>query len=104
MANGDKKYILQIGRGIDGKSAYQLARDAGYVGTLDQWLESLKGEPGAKGEPGEPGAKGEPGEKGEVNYATFSISPIGHLLMHCPDDNMSITFMIKDKHLILKRT
>lgn len=33
-------------RGQDGKSAYQLAVDAGFDGTEIQWLESLKGAPG----------------------------------------------------------
>lgn len=33
-------------RGKDGKSAYQLAVDAGFDGTETQWLESLKGAPG----------------------------------------------------------
>lgn len=33
-------------RGEDGKSAYQLAVDAGFDGTEAQWLESLKGAPG----------------------------------------------------------
>ena len=33
-------------RGQDGKSAYQLAVDAGFEGTETQWLESLKGAPG----------------------------------------------------------
>lgn len=33
-------------RGQDGKSAYQLAVDAGFDGTEEQWLESLKGAPG----------------------------------------------------------
>lgn len=32
--------------GLDGKSAYQLAVDAGFDGTETQWLESLKGAPG----------------------------------------------------------
>ena len=32
--------------GQDGKSAYQLAVDAGFDGTETQWLESLKGAPG----------------------------------------------------------
>lgn len=32
--------------GQDGKSAYQLAVDAGFDGTEAQWLESLKGAPG----------------------------------------------------------
>lgn len=30
--------------GVDGKSAYQLAQECGYRGTLEEWLESLKGE------------------------------------------------------------
>ncbi len=34
---------------LDGKSAYDLAVDAGFVGTLTQWLDSLKG---LKGDPG----------------------------------------------------
>lgn len=33
-------------RGENGKSAYQLAVDAGFDGTETQWLESLKGAPG----------------------------------------------------------
>lgn len=33
-------------RGQDGKSAYQLAVDAGFDGTETQWMESLKGAPG----------------------------------------------------------
>lgn len=33
-------------KGTDGKSAYQLAVDAGFDGTKEQWLESLNGAPG----------------------------------------------------------
>ena len=33
-------------KGDPGKSAYELAVDAGYTGTVDDWLESLKGAPG----------------------------------------------------------
>ena len=36
-------------KGDDGKSAYQIAVDNGYVGTESEWLATLKGE---KGEPG----------------------------------------------------
>ena len=32
--------------GADGKSAYQIALDNGYEGTVTQWLAQLKGEPG----------------------------------------------------------
>lgn len=36
--------------GADGKSAYELAQDKGYTGTLEQWLSALKGEAGADGQ------------------------------------------------------
>lgn len=35
-------WIKQI-QGSDGASAYQLAVDAGYTGTLSEWLDMLKG-------------------------------------------------------------
>lgn len=38
--------------GIDGKSAYQLALDNGFVGTEAQWLASLKGADGTSGRDG----------------------------------------------------
>lgn len=44
-----------------GKSAYELAQEAGFAGSVSEWLESLKGEPGEQGAPGERGEKGEPG-------------------------------------------
>lgn len=36
--------------GIDGKSAYQIALDNGYIGTESEWLESLKGKDGNSSE------------------------------------------------------
>ncbi len=36
--------------GINGKSAYQIAVDNGYVGTELEWLESLKCKDGNSGE------------------------------------------------------
>lgn len=45
--------------GGDGKSAYQVAVDNGFVGTQSQWLDSLVGE---QGETGETGPKGGPGD------------------------------------------
>ena len=38
--------------GADGKSAYELAVENGFEGTLEEWLESLKGEAGADGTSG----------------------------------------------------
>ena len=50
-------------------SAYDIARDKGFVGTETQWIASLKGEKGEKGEKGDRGIpgvgiKGDTGDKG----------------------------------------
>lgn len=51
--------------------SYAIALANGFEGTVEQWLESLKGEkgdpgaPGKDGEPGQPGKDGAPGAKGE---------------------------------------
>lgn len=61
--------------GINGKSAYQLAIDNGFVGTEVEWIASLKGETGPvgpigpqgnTGETGATGATGPQGERGEI--------------------------------------
>ena len=41
--------------GADGKSAYEVAVDNGYVGTEQEWIKSLKGEQGEKGDRGNSG-------------------------------------------------
>lgn len=38
--------------GKDGKSAYEVAVENGFIGTEQEWLESLKGEKGETGAPG----------------------------------------------------
>lgn len=38
--------------GVDGKTAYDLAVENGYKGTLEEWLESLKGSDGQNGSDG----------------------------------------------------
>lgn len=48
--------------GIDGKSAYDLAVDAGFVGTIEQWVSSLKGLPGQDGKDGKDGQDGQHGQ------------------------------------------
>lgn len=48
-----------------GKSAYEIAVKHGFVGTVEQWLASLKGEQGIQGIQGIQGEQGERGEKGE---------------------------------------
>lgn len=43
---------------IKGDSAYKIALDNGFKGSQEEWLKSLKGEPGIQGEKGEPGKDG----------------------------------------------
>ena len=56
---------LPGGGGADGKSAYEIAVDNGYVGSQTQWLASLKGDKGDKGDVGATGAQGIQGDKGD---------------------------------------
>lgn len=51
-------------QGIDGKSAYEIAQEHGFVGTEEEWLQSLKGEKGADGATGPAGPSGAPGRDG----------------------------------------
>ena len=48
-------------QGLDGKSAYELAVEQGFEGTVVEYLESLKGD---KGDTGAKGAKGDKGDQG----------------------------------------
>ena len=55
---------LSISTPANGLSAYELALRAGFQGTEAEWLASLKGETGEKGETGPAGPKGETGKDG----------------------------------------
>jgi hypothetical protein len=72
--------------GSDGLSAYEVAVENGFVGTEEEWLESLrqgpKGDKGDKGDTGEQGPQGEQGIQGEqgvqgVKGDTGSQGPTG---------------------------
>ncbi len=62
-----KKIISESGNGINGKdgenglSAYELAIQNGFTGTLTEWLESLKGADGINGINGKNGIDGKDG-------------------------------------------
>ncbi len=59
--------ISEIQAGVDGKdglSAYELAKENGFVGTLAEWLESLKGADGLPGKNGIDGKNGTDGKDG----------------------------------------
>ena len=54
--------------GKDGRSAYEIAIENGFVGTTAEWLESLKGKDGIDGKdrlPGKDGKDGLPGKDGK---------------------------------------
>ncbi len=50
--------------GANGKSAYELAVESGFKGSLDAWLDSLKGEDGKDGIDGVDGVDGKDGSNG----------------------------------------
>ena len=81
--------------GKDGKSAYDLAVENGFEGTVTEWLESLKGDQGEKGEQGEKGDKGDqgipgaPGQDGEIIDNTRDIKPT-YLVFQVPTDGLSL--------------
>ena len=51
-------------QGLDGKSAYELAVEKGFTGSVVEYLESLKGDKGDKGDTGAKGDKGDAGANG----------------------------------------
>ncbi|MBO5204074.1 MAG: collagen-like protein [Clostridia bacterium] len=57
--------------GKDGKSAYEVALENGFEGTIDQWIASLKGE---KGDTGATGATGDTGATGATGVGIEDIS------------------------------
>ena len=60
--------IGEIQAGIDGKdglSAYEIAKENGFMGTVAEWLESLKGADGLPGKNGIDGKNGTDGKDGK---------------------------------------
>lgn len=67
--------------GKDGKSAYELAVENGFTGTLQEWLASLHGadgEDGATGQKGDTGASGADGQNGFSPQVTVTEIEGGH--------------------------
>ena len=60
---------IQGPKGDDGKSAYQIAVDNGYIGTESEWVTSLKGD---KGETGPQGPKGDKGADGTMSFTDLT--------------------------------
>ena len=64
-------------KGDDGKSAYALAVEAGFTGTLQEWLASLKGADGSNGINGKDGAPGPQGPPGAAVQIDASLTQQG---------------------------
>lgn len=64
-------------QGKDGKSAYQIALDNGFIGTETAWLESLKGERGTDGINGIDGQDGADG----IGISNVVINSDGELVL-----------------------
>jgi len=60
--------------GTPGKSAYEVAVEQGYSGTVTQWLASLVGPAGAPGSPGAPGTPGAPGADGQDGASAYQLA------------------------------
>lgn len=65
--------------GADGKSAYELAAENGFDGSVEEYLLSLKGaqgEPGKDGAAGPQGPKGDKGDAGTTDYNQLENRPL----------------------------
>ena len=56
--------IQSASKGTDGKSAFEIAVEHGFVGTETEWFESLRGADGKDGLPGKDGKNGVDGKDG----------------------------------------
>ena len=82
--------------GIDGKSAYQIAVNNGFVGTEAEWITSLKGETGLIGPQGIQGEIGPQGLKGETGATgpRGEVGPKGDSYQITESDYAAIAGMI----------
>lgn len=71
-----------------GKSAYEIAVENGFEGTVEEWLESLVG---AKGDPG---VKGDPGTDGKSITST-EINANGELILTYSDGSTANVGVVK---------
>lgn len=60
--------------GTDGKSAYQIAVEKGFVGTEQEWLDSLVGKDGTDGLDGKDGVNGKDGINGIDGKSAYQIA------------------------------
>ena len=63
--------VKNIESGVDGKSAYDIAKENGFEGNEQEWLLSLKGDQGIQGPVGPQGEKGEAGPSAYAAWRTI---------------------------------
>ena len=68
----------------NGKSAYEIALENGFVGSEDDWLESLKGTDGTNGADGESGSSGKNG----IGISSTKIDENGFLIVTLTDGSV----------------
>ena len=78
-------------KGEDGKSAYQIAVENGFVGTEAEWIESLKG------------VKGDPGTDGKSITLT-EINASGELVLTYSDGSTANVGAVKGNDYVLTDT
>lgn len=78
--DGEKTVIGQFNI-QNGKSAYEIAVDNGFAGTVEEWLESLKGERGTDGINGIDGQNGTDG----IGITSTEINASGELVLTYSD-------------------
>jgi uncharacterized coiled-coil protein SlyX len=73
--------------GTEGKSAYEIAVDNGFTGTIAEWLLSLNGTDGAEGKQGSQGLQGEDGGD-DQQLSNFILSADSLLSLSIQDGNV----------------
>lgn len=67
------KYIIKDDKpGKDGLSAYEIAVQNAFIGTEQEWLDSLQGNQGIQGLRGFPGQDGIDGSDGQDGQSSFT--------------------------------
>jgi len=86
--------LAQIGEIHSGASAYELAVENGYSGTLEEWILSLKGENGKDGQNGSDGTDGQDGYLPtiEVFKQSESWTMLAYNAAYFGDDTSVTTF------------
>lgn len=72
--------LFNNGGGQDGKSAYEIAVDNGFVGDETEWLASLRGPQGERGSAGVDGNDGSPGPPGADAEPQFTPEQVAAIL------------------------